>query len=199
MEAFIVESLIVTTVFWLIYTATPGAFWLALAEAARTTPLSGLFKQFAIFQFVGWGPQVVFITLFVGEIAALHHGVLTALYFAGSAVIAWLAYQTWTAVKKRQVFDFNWRKMALVSWSNPKPWVTIPAGSLGANYVEAIWLNAILFFAVSMPLLFGGLFMWGYLGKLGAKVGAGWFSYVTATLLAGYGVYLLIQGMMRIG
>ena len=193
------EALLTTAVFWATFEFTPGPFWIAFMQAAKGTPLSVLLRQYAIFVVLGSGTQTILVALLVGKAIALHPYLHMALYFVGAGVLLMFACQAMHTPQKQLRLDFNWFKMSLVSWSSPKAWTAIPAGALNATYTQIEWLNAILFFVVSLPICAASGLVWGYLGKLSAGIHARAFSYATTALLAGYGIYLFSQGVAKIG
>lgn len=190
------ESLIATAAFWSAFAFSIGPFWIAVMEAARTTSLGVLFRNYLVYCLTGWGPILAVIGLIVGTIGALSEQVYTALYFVGAVVIFHLAYKTLSArAGQGGGLDFNWRVMTVVSWTNPKVWTTIPAGFLAANYTGSLALNIVLFILVSLPLFWIALCMWYVLGRQGARLVGHRLGAVNAALLAGFGIYLLVQGV----
>ncbi len=193
-----IEAWITTAVFWATFELTPGPFWVAFMQAVRSNSFRVLLKQYALFVLLGSGLQIIFIALFVGKVATLHPWIYTALNFVGAGVVFSMAYQTLSTVHRQQTMDFNWFKMSLISWGSPKAWSVIPVGALNATYTDYVLPNAALFFAVSLPFSIVSVFVWGYLGVLGAKIEIKKFSCATTAVLTGYGVYLLTQGLARV-
>jgi threonine/homoserine/homoserine lactone efflux protein len=91
--------------------------------------------------------------------------------------------------------------MVLVSWTNPKVWLTIPAGYLAANFTGNLPVDVLIFFFIGSPLFLAGVFIWGTIGRQGAKLAREKIGYFNAALLAAFGCYLLYQGvgLLRVG
>ena len=88
--------------------------------------------------------------------------------------------------------------MTLLSWTNPKVWLTVPTGVLTADYTESGSMNILIMFIVGIPLYFFGFFMWAYMGKFGAKIAKDKFNLFNALLLFVYGAYLLYEGVLAV-
>ncbi len=135
----------------------------------------------------------------VTTIGRLNEGIYTSLYFIGSAVIFYLAYKTYqSTITSKASFTFNWKAMILLSWTNPKVWLTVPTGVLTANYTESASMNILIMFIIGIPLYYFGFFMWAYMGKFGAKVAKDKFNIFNALLLFIYGAYLLYEGVLAV-
>ena len=129
-------------------------------------------------------------------IGNLHQGFYNSLYFIGAGVILYLAYKTFkSTVSKDASFVFTWKAMLLLSWTNPKVWLTVPAGVLSANYTNSDISNSLIFYIIGMPLYLIGFFMWANIGKYGAKIAKDKFNIFNALLLLSYALYLLYEGI----
>ena len=193
------ENILPSFLFWASFILSAGPFWITTASSAKHTPISELFRHFLIYQLVGWFPMIVIITIMVKTIGQFHQGIYNSLYFIGAGVILYLAYKTIkSAVSDGASFVFTWKAMMLLSWTNPKVWLTVPAGILTANYTESDFSNAIFFYMIGMPLYIFGFFMWANIGKYGAKIAKEKFNMFNALLLLAYAVYLLYEGFEAI-
>jgi len=168
-------------------------------SSAKHTPISELFRHFLIYQVLGWFPIIMVIGAIVKTIGRLHEGIYTSLYFIGAAVIFYLAYKTYqSTITNKASFKFNWKAMTLLSWTNPKVWLTVPTGVLTANYTDSGSMNILIMFIIGIPLYFFGFFMWAYMGKFGAKIAKDKFNIFNALLLFVYGAYLLYEGVLAV-
>ena len=195
----ILENILPSILFWASYTLSAGPFWITVASSAKNTPISELFRHYFIYQFVGWFPFIFFISLMVKTIGRLHQNFYNNLYFIGAGVILYLAYKTLkTSTQKDANFIFTWKAMVLLSWTNPKAWLTLPAGAITANYVTSEITNSIIFYFIGLPLYFFGFFMWANIGKYGAKIAKEKFNIFNTILLVSYACYLLYEGYIAI-
>ena len=103
-----------------------------------------------------------------------------------TVVIFYLAYKNLTLTQAKKKFDFNWKAMLALGWSNPKAWLTMPVGALSATYTDSLIINMLGFYFIALPLFLFGLFFWGTIGKQGNKIAPKKFGYFTAFLLFGY-------------
>ena len=143
--------------------------------------------------------MIMVISIMVKTIGQLHQGIYNSLYFIGAAVIFYLAYKTLkSSVQKNADFVFAWKAMMLLSWTNPKVWLTVPAGVLTANYTTSTITNSLIFFVIGVPLYFFGFFMWANIGKFGAKIAKDKFNIFNAILLVSYATYLLYEGILAL-
>ena len=164
--------------------------------AAKDTSFAELYRNYLIYMLVSWFPINAIIGVVVGTIGEINHNIYTVLYFIGALVIFRLAYKTVSSSAADGAgFEFNWKLMTLVSWSNPKVWTTIPAGFLAATYTDSLITNIVIFFLLGVPLFLFGVYLWGMIGRQGAKIARGKINYFNAALLVGFGVYLLFQGV----
>jgi hypothetical protein len=190
------EPVIATLIFWSAFVFSIGPFWIAVMAAAKDTSFAVLYRNYLIYMLVSWFPINAIIGVVVGTIGEINQNVYTALYFIGALVIFGLAYKTVSSSTESGAgFEFNWKLMAMVSWSNPKVWTTIPAGFLAATYTDSLIVNIVIFFLLGVPLFLFGVFLWGMIGRQGAKIAKGKINIFNAALLAGFGVYLLFQGI----
>ncbi len=194
-----IEPYLPSFLFWASFTLSAGPFWITVASSAKNTPITELFRHYLIYLLFGWFPMIVLISMMVKTIGEMHQGIYNSLYFIGSAVIFYLAYKTLkSTLQKDANFVFTWKAMMILSWTNPKVWLTVPAGVLTANYTNNPIPDSLLFFFVGLPLYFFGFFMWANIGKYGAKIAKEKFNIFNALLLIAYGSYLLYEGFQAI-
>jgi threonine/homoserine/homoserine lactone efflux protein len=194
-----IESILASFLFWVSFTLSPGPFWTAVMESAKHTGWWRLTKNFVIYQFIGWAPQVVLITIIVSFVGAISLQLVAALHFFGGGVIFYLSYLILKTKIQKKKFDFHWKKMMVISWSSPKVWVTVPIGALSASYADEVLWNAILFYLFGAPLFYAGFYLWAFLGKQGGKIAKEKFSYFTTALLVFFGIYLIVEGFQLLG
>lgn len=140
--------------------------------------------------------MIIVISMMVKTIGQLHAGIYKSLYFIGATVILYLAYKTFqSSLKKDAEFTFTWKAMMLLSWTNPKVWLTVPAGVITANYTTNNITDSLIFFLIGVPLYYFGFFMWANIGKYGARIAKDKFNLFNAFLLVSYALYLLYEGV----
>ena len=193
------QSFIAALTFWSAFVFSIGPFWIATMDAARGTSFPRLYRHYLIYTLLGWLPVNFIIGFTVRTLGKLNEDLFTALYFVGAGVIFWLAYKVIAKTSASNGgFDFNWKTMCLISWTNPKVWLTIPPGYLAANFTDNTIANILIFFWIGFPLFLIGVYVWGMIGRQGARIAKGKIAYFNAALLGGFGLYLLYQGVMLI-
>ena len=192
------ESLIASCIFWAAFAFSAGPFWTAIMEEARHNDFASIYKNYIWYLLIGWLPLIATIGVLVGTLGGIHSSVIDALYFIGAAVIL---YYAWKVLRKGKstsgAIDFNWQSMVIVSWSNPKVWLIIPGGFLSANYTDWLAVNILIFYSVSLPMFLLCVYLWGTLGRQGAKISRGAISYFNAFLLCCFAFYLLYEGISK--
>ena len=134
----------------------------------------------------------------VNIVGKWNESLFVSFYFIGAVVIFYLAYKNLTLTQAKKKFDFNWKAMLALGWSNPKAWLTMPVGALSATYTDSLIINMLGFYFIALPLFLFGLFFWGTIGKQGNKIAPKKFGYFTAFLLIGFGIYLIYKGIISI-
>lgn len=191
----IIEQLLPSFLFWASFTLSAGPFWITVASSAKNTPIFELLRHFVIYQMFGWFPMVILISMMIKILGKLNAALYNSLYFVGAAVIFYLAYKTLkSAIDSDAKFVFTWKAMMILSWTNPKVWLTVPAGVLTANYSGNNLSDSLIFFLTGLPLYFFGFFLWANIGKYGAKIAKDKFNMFNALLLVSYALYLLYEG-----
>jgi len=194
-----IEQFLPSFLFWASFTLSAGPFWITVASSAKQTPIFELLRHFVIYQVFGWFPMIIVISMMVKTLGQLHAGIYKSLYFVGAAVILYLAYKTLkSAIESKAKFVFTWKAMILLSWTNPKVWLTVPAGVLTANYSSNHLGDSLIFFLIGLPLYYFGFFLWANIGKYGAKIAKDKFNIFNAILLVSYALYLLYEGIKAI-
>jgi hypothetical protein len=189
------ESALAALTFWSAFAFSIGPFWIATMDAAKHTSFYTLYRNYLIYMFVGWLPINFFIGMVVGTVGKINEDIYTVMYFIGAGVIFWLAYRVMgKSGGDGKPFEFNWKTMVLVSWTNPKVWLTLPAGYLAANFTGNLPVDVLIFFFIGSPLFIAGVYIWGMIGRQGAKIARQKIGYFNAALLAGFAGYLLYQG-----
>ncbi len=184
-----------TVFFWIAFAFSAGPFWTALMASATTTSFKTIYANYFLYLIFGWLPLIAFIATIVAQIGSLGVQVDLALHLIGTVVIfgmAWMIFQSEPG--KVGGFDFNWKKMSLLSWTNPKVWLLIPVGFLSANITSSVPLNIALYGLVGVPFFLVGVFVWGMLGRLGARISFKHVNRFNALLMALFGFYLAFSG-----
>ena len=169
-------------------------------EAAKESSFAYLYKNYFLYLIFGWFPIIAVIGLVIGLLGGFNPDIITVLYFIGAGVIFHLAWKITQSKRKAAAkLDFNWKAMSLLSWTNPKVWLVIPPGFLSATYTDSLLLNIAIFYLVGTPLFIFGVYMWGMIGRQGAKIAYHKISYFNAALLCLFAAYLLYEGVVNIG
>ena len=193
------EAFLSTVLFWLAFAYSPGPFWTAVMQTAPTTSLGFLYRHYIIYFCTGWFVFGIVSSLFTQTVGDFSPHFTAWLHVIGLLVIAWMArkvLRSQTSANSGK-FDFNWKLMSMVTWSNPKCYLLIPVGALSANFSDSIFLNAFLFWLTGMPIFLLGLLFWAMLGRLGAKVSMRGLSYFNIVLLILFAVYLGYEGYIQ--
>lgn len=189
------EAFSAVFLFWFAFVVSAGPFWTATMAAATTTSFTQLYKDYVLYLIFGWAPLIALIGYVVSTIGGLDETINLALYFLGSLVIFYMAYKI--LISKPGVagsFNFRWRNMCLLTWTNPKVWLLVPIGFLGANFSQNIFVNIFLFYILGVPLFLIGVYVWGMAGRLGAKISLDHVAKFNAALMMAFGIYLLYSG-----
>lgn len=190
------ESISAVFLFWAAFVISAGPFWTVIMATATTTSFAQIYKNFILYLIFGWLPMIVVICLIMNQIDSLDDRVNLVMHFVGAIVIFYMGWKI--LLSKPGIagsFDFNWKKMSLLSWTNPKALILIPIGFLGANFTDNIWLNISLFYLIGVPLFLMGVYCWAMIGRLGAKISLTHINKFNALLMASFGFYLLYKGV----
>lgn len=185
--------------FWSAFVISAGPFWTATMAAATTTTFKKLYADYLLYLIFGWLPQIAFIATLVSQLGTLGEEVNAVLYTVGTLVILWMAYKIFRSRPgKAGSFDFNWKTMSLLSWTNPKVWLLVPVGFLGAGITSSVPVNIALYGLIGVPFFLAGVFVWGMIGRLGAKISLKYVNRFNSMLMVMFGVYLAYEGWSRI-
>lgn len=186
------QSLSAVLLFWFAFVVSAGPFWTATMAAATTTSFKQLYKDYVLYLIFAWAPLMLVIGLIVSTIGGVNEAINSALHLIGALVIFYMAIKIYRSnPRAAKGFDFNWKNMGLLTWSNPKVWLLVPVGFLSANFTENVWINITLFYFTGVPLFLVGVYAWGMIGRLGAKVSLEYVNKFNAFLMASFGLYLL--------
>ena len=165
-------------------------------EAAKSTPPRRLAREFAVFIVAGWFPFVAVCAGVARFLGGIHELVLLFLYFFGGGFMLYLAAKTLSAAKPGgRALNFDWKAMTVLVWGNPKAWLSIPAGSLAADYSESEAANILFFIVLNLPAQISAAAWWAFVARQGVKIaGDRRMGYANAFMLAGFAAYLLWRG-----
>ena len=193
------ESFLAVTTFWLMFAVTPGPFWTAVMRTASDFSVSHIYKQYHLYYLTGWLTINVSVGVIVYLFGQFSPALMAWMHIVGIAVLAWLSWKMFRVQHTNgQAFDFNWKVMSVLTMSNPKCWLLIPLGFLGANFSDHLVINIALFYVLGAPIFYGMLYFWIMIGKLGAQIslrGIRWFNLVLMILFA---LYLGTSGYQEI-
>jgi len=189
------ESIFATMLFWSAFTISAGPFWTATMAAATTTSFKKIYSDYVLYLIFGWLPIIVLISTIIASVGALGRNFELALYFLGSLVIFWMAFKIYKSTPgKAGSFNFNWKAMSLLTWSNPKVWLLVPVGFLSADITNSVPINIALYYFLGIPFFLVGVFVWGTLGRIGAKISLKHINTFNAVLMLSFGLYLAYGG-----
>lgn len=190
------ETLFATLVFWSAFVFSAGPFWLATMEAAPGTTFTQLYKDYSLYLIFGWLPVLVSTALLSDIISGSNEQILIWMHLLGGAYILFLAFKVLRAkIQTGKPFEFGWKTMCMVTYLNPKVWILLPVGFLAAKLSTSLPVNIAFFYFSGIPMFLIGVYFWGTVGRIGAKISLQYVSYLNAILLAGFGLYLFFQGV----
>lgn len=167
---------------------------------ATTTSFKQIYANYFLYLIFGWLPLIAFIATIVANVGSLGEEVNLALHVIGTIVIFWMAWKIFRSVPgKAGGFEFNWINMSLLSWTNPKAWLLIPVGFLSANITSSVPFNIALYGLIGVPFFLVGVYAWGMLGRLGARISLKYVNRVNALMMVIFGCYLAIAGWSLFG
>ncbi len=184
-----------TILFWAAFVISAGPFWTATMAAATTTTFKKLYADYILYLIFGWIPLVAFISVLVAQLGAMGPRFNILMHFVGVLVVFWMAWKIYRSKPGASSdFDFNWKAMSLLSWSNPKVWLLVPVGFLSAGMTDNIYVNIALYIMIGIPFFLVGVFVWGSIGRIGAKISLKYVNKFNALLMFLFGCYLLFEG-----
>lgn len=168
-------------------------------EEARHSSFTSIYRNYCLYLVLGWLPMIATIGVIVAALGGISSKVIDLLYFLGAAVIFYFAWRVVSSSKTNaQRMDFNWKAMSVLTWSNPKVWLLVPTGFLTAQYSDYLLVNIALFYLIGVPVFLICLYVWGMIGRGGAKISSSKIGYFNAFLLAFFGLYLVYEGVNRL-
>lgn len=189
------EAFFATMLFWSAFTYSAGPFWTATMAAATTTSFKVLYKNYITYLILGWLPLIVLISAIISQLGSFGNGFAIPMHILGSLVIFYMAWKIYsTKPSQSSGFDFNWKAMSILSWSNPKVWLLVPLGFISANITQSQVINIGLYYLIGIPFFLSGVLIWGTIGRLGAKISLKHINTFNALLMALFGLYLLYGG-----
>ncbi len=166
-------------------------------EAAPGTTFKKLYADYFLYLIAGWLPVAIICAILSDFIANVSGGIFAAMHFLGGAYVIFLAIKVLRAkIKTGKPFDFNWKKMCIVTYLNPKVYILLPVGFLTAQLTDILAINIAFFYLSGIPLFLFGVYFWGIIGRAGAKISLRYISYFNAFLLISFGSYLIYNGFM---
>ena len=190
------EAIWATILFWGAFAVSAGPFWTATMAAAVTTSFPKLYANYVTYLVLGWLPMMIAIGLLVSTLGSLGSAFEIGMHFFGSLVIFRMAYKIfYTVPGTTKGFDFNWKNMSVLSWTNPKVWLLVPVGFLSAKFTDSMPSNIGLFYLIGVPIFLTGLGFWGMIGRIGAKISLTKVNKFNAMLMLAFGLYLLYGGV----
>ena len=190
------EILLATFIFWCAFVFSAGPFWIDTMEAAPGMPFPEMYKNYVLYLIFGWLPVLVTSSLLSNVIASLVPRIFIAMHLLGGTYVIYLAYKVLRSkIKTGEPFKFDWKAMSMVSYLNPKVWILVPVGFLTARLTGQIHLDIAFFYFSGIPIFLFGVFFWGTIGRVGAKISLQYISYLNAALLAMFGAFLIQAGI----
>lgn len=178
-------------VFWFSFAFTIGPFWLMLMQAAKDYPITYIYKHYIPHYTLSLLPLLTVIASIVSFVNLMELPFFKYMYILGAGVIFFLAYRALRSTVTAAKIEYNWKVMAMVTFTNPKMYISAPVGALSATFTDNAILNGFLFGVVAFPIFCTALGMWYYIGRIGYRLAAEKFAYFNCTLLCGFAIYLL--------
>jgi hypothetical protein len=190
------SDLLATILFWSGFAFSAGPFWTAIMAAATTNTFRQLYTDYMLYLIFGWLPLIAFIAAIVSWFGVLGGYFLLGMHIVGIFVVFWMAWKIYRSQPGIQgKFDFDWKAMSILSWTNPKVWLLIPIGSLNSHITGYAPVDILIYCLVGVPIFLTGLYFWGSVGRLGAKISLQYVNKANAMLMVVFGFYLIFSAV----
>ncbi len=190
------EAFIATTIFWLSFALSPGPFWLAWMSYTAQNSLKTAYRVYLSYLFTAFFLQTLILCWIVLYFGATFSEYFDWLYLLSGIYIAYLAITSFKLTLSSKPIKFRYLEMSMISLTNPKVYLSVPAGAISATYTGSIFLDSLIFAGVVMlPCVLLGSIIYAGIAKasnhlLKSKNFLGMFS---SGLLALYAVYLFYE------
>ncbi len=191
-------SLLPAIFFWASFSFSPGPFWASWMNYHAQKNSWGIFRPYLLYLFLIFTNVNLAICYSVLKLDSIGTSYLRVLYFIGSGFIIYLAIKSFYLHLKKLEINFTFWNMTGITLTNPKVYLTIPAGSLSMLKVDYSPLVSSFIFSyiVMPPIMLMGAFFFMSLAKLGEKILFNKMRYLTSGLLLIYGIFLLYEGII---
>ena len=193
------QNLLPAIIFWISFSFTPGPFWLIWMNYHTQNNTLHIYKAYILHILTCLFPLSMGLSYLVHSSIAWNKNILLPLYFIGGAVIVYLGIKAIYAKVKNIKIELNYLKIVMISATNPKLYLTVPAGSLSIiNFSNSTILNTFVFsFIVMIPIILSGSLFFYFLAKLSLRTSyTSVIKNITNSIMVGYGIYLIVQGII---
>jgi threonine/homoserine/homoserine lactone efflux protein len=193
-------ALFASIAYWISFGFSPGPFWAAWMTHHAQEGSLAVYKQYIPYLLGVFCVQCFLLALMVQFFGQINANLLVPLYFIGGGYIIYFGIRSFKAAIASKKVDFGFKQMAILGLTNPKVYLTVPIGSLSANYFEvnAIWNSAFFAFIIAAPVVLSGSLFYVLLAKLSTKMLMDKVKYFTSGLLLVYGLYLWFEGLTKL-
>lgn len=188
-------------VFWIVFFITPGSVWIAVMEVTRKLNIKDI-QQFYIRVFFPTNviiqfSQAIICVVFINIVSQFFSQIGLFFYLLGGIYILTLAYKAFRSKQTNTTFKLSFTNLMMVMLLSPKIWLLFPSGAVIANQLsENLLLNGLIF-GLCMLVISSTMFvLYVIVGKVGTKLLADNFSYLTAGLLLFFAIFLFYQAFI---
>ncbi len=184
--------------FWFSFAFTPGPFWMAWMNYHTQENSLSIYKQYLIYLFLFFAPFNFLMAYLILQANDALSFSLIPLYFIGASFIIYLAIKSFYLQVKKAKISFTFWNMVIITCTSPKIYLTVPAGVLSMMKLDelSVITKSLIFAVVVPPILLAGSVFFLALAKMGNRLMMNKVRYVTSSLLLGYGLFLLYEGII---
>lgn len=194
------EAVILTAIFWFSFAFSPGPFWMAWMNYHTQRTHLKIYRDYLIYVCLVFSTHSFVLAVAVYAFGYINENLFIPLYFIGGSFIIYLGIKSFYLHTKSKKISFNLKHMTMLSLSNPKVYLTVPTGALGAFFFEDnMILNALIFSTVFLiPINILGSVFFMLIAKASYKIALDKVNYFISSLLIFYGVYLMYKGIIEV-
>ena len=141
--------------------------------------------------------QAIVCVVFISVVSQFFSQIGLFFYLLGGIYILYLAYKAFQSKKANTAFKLSFVNLMMVMLLSPKIWLLFPSGAVIANQLSESMLVNGLVFGVCMLAISSTMFVfYVVIGKVGTKLLADNFSYLAASLLLFFAIFLFYQAFI---
>lgn len=194
--------LLPAALYWVSFSFTPGPFWLSWMNYHSQPNTAHTYKVYLLYLLTYFAGMCFALSYAVQTVVVFTSSLLLPLYFIGSGVMIYIAVESYRMQAKKQRLRFTYVTMVSISITNPKVYLSVPAGALSVvGLTHSTAINSLLFsYVVMVPIVLSGSLLFFALGKLSLKSGFTQpIQRITSLGLFAYGLYLAVEGVLLAG